>query len=198
MARKKNRGQSKRARARGISNVLDNKLTVKVQSPTAIVTSTLLQLLQRPCKVISISWTATSVEPNTMQVQLVAPNGESAVVSRMILIHKNISRGILRAPRGMDLGVYTASDTVFTIASGTATTTTPFYVQVTVRVKYTEPVGTGAVFQSEPDTQEGHLSENEEEDPNNNEEVEDPNDEDYDEDYDDDGWGLSFFNKRSR
>lgn len=130
-----------------MTNVIDNKITIKVQTTGTPISAATLTLLARACKVLSVSWTTTSAEPNTLQVQLFGPNGELTTVSRMTLVHKNISRGILRCPRGTDFGTYSPNDTVFTISSGTATTTNVFFIQVTVRTKYSEPVGSGGIYQ---------------------------------------------------
>lgn len=138
--KKGRRRRGKKRPQRG--NFLDHKIGVTLADTNLkTINANQLGLLNRTSQLISVSWTATSIDPNTFQVQMYNSAGEACGNSRMTLLHKNISRGSLRGPRGLDPGVYTGASPVFSLISSTAGTSTVVVAQFTVRMRYPEPFG---------------------------------------------------------
>ena len=139
-AARRRRKRGKKRSARG--NFLDHKIGVTLADTNLkTINASQLGFLNRTGQLISVSWTATSIDPNTFQVQMYNSAGEACGNSRMTLLHKNISRGSLRAPRGLDPGVYTGASPVFSLISSTAGTSSVVVAQFTVRMRYPEPFG---------------------------------------------------------
>ena len=143
-----NKGRRRRGKRRPQrGNFLDHKIGVTLADTNLkTINASMLGILNRTSQLISVSWTATSIDPNTFQVQMYNSAGEACGNNRMTLLHKNISRGSLRAPRGLDPGVYTGASPVFSLISSTAGTSTVVVAQFTARMRYPEPFGFNSVL----------------------------------------------------
>ena len=147
-----NRNKRRRGRRRPArGNYLDHKIGLTLADTNLkTINASQLGILNRTSQIIYLAWTVTSIDPNTFQVQMYNSAGEACGNNRMALIHKNVTRGRLRAPRGLDPGVYTGASPVFSVISSTAGTSTVVVAQFTVRLRYPEPFGFNSVLFETP------------------------------------------------
>jgi hypothetical protein len=135
-------------RKRGMRNVLDHKYKVVNGGSGATepvdVTAAQLQILNRPARILSVRWTATSIDPHTHQVVMYNAAGEEERMSVMKMVHKNVSNGSISAPRGSDFGVYSTGAKVCSVFTD-STSASQVITLVTVRVAYSEPYGLNPV-----------------------------------------------------